>query len=74
MKLPNKITSYSESVLSKIPIVMKILSEHELTPFHLYSSAKKHFKNIEEFIDVLDCLFWLKKLDYDENRGVLHVI
>ena len=31
----------------------------------------KSFKSIDEFIDVLDCLFALNKIQYDEESGRL---
>lgn len=71
MKLPSKITSYKESVLSKIPYILNILQNSDTDILLLYKSNENYFNNIEEFIDTLDCLFALKKIIYDEEREVL---
>lgn len=36
MRLPNKVTSYSESVLSKLPIVLDRLADGDVSPYVLY--------------------------------------
>ena len=71
MKLPSKITSYNESVLSKIPIILNILQNADTGVYTLYTATEKHFNGIEELLDTLDCLFALHKIKYDANREVL---
>lgn len=71
MRLPSKITSYSESVISKFPSVLSVLQEADTGVFTLYEATMKHFSGIEEFMDTLDCLFALQRVRYDEEREVL---
>lgn len=71
MRLPSKITSYRESVISKFPPVLSVLQESDIRIFDLYKTTMKCFSSIEEFMDTLDCLFALQKIRYDEEREVL---
>lgn len=74
MKLPNKIVSYNESIIGKfIPIIVEI-RRFDMTIFSLYKKTKKHFSDIEEFIDTLDCLFALQKIVFIKKTGVLHYV
>lgn len=72
MKLPSKIISYRESVLSKFAPILDIIQSGDIGIFSLYETTERYFYNIEEFIDTLDCLFALHKISYDAEQGVLH--
>ena len=37
----------------------------------LYNAVSRHVSGIVEYMDVLDCLYALQKLEYDEKKGVL---
>ena len=71
MKLPSKITSYKESVLSKFPPILEVLQNADTGILALYESTMKYFSGIEEYLDTLDCLFALNKVKYDAEREVL---
>lgn len=66
MQLPNKVTSYKFSILSRFPIVLSILEEESLSPERLYSKVKNKI-DINEFLEVLDCLFVLGRIDFDND-------
>jgi len=74
MKLPSKITSYKESVLSKLTPILNILENEDLPVLPLYSATKNQFTGIEEYMDTLDCIFALGKIVLDEERGVIHYV
>ena len=74
MKLPSKITSYKESVLSRFPPLLAVLQSADNGVFALYEATSKHFSGIEEFMDTLECLFALNKVTYDLEREVLHYV
>ncbi|MBP5789523.1 MAG: hypothetical protein J6W29_04740 [Neisseriaceae bacterium] len=74
MRLPSKVTSYNESVLSKFPIILKILSEYDKTPLDLYSETKEYFNDIPEYMDTLDCLFALGEIVFNEKQTELHYV
>lgn len=66
MKLPNKLFTYKESTISKFPIILNELIEIEfITIYQLYVNVSSKFDNISEFIESLECLFILGKIDYD---------
>ena len=71
MKLPSKIISYKESVLSKFPPILVVLQNADTGVLTLYESTMKYFSGIEEYLDTLDCLFALNKVKYDAEREVL---
>ena len=71
MRQPSKITSYSESVISKFPPILSVLENNDIRTFALYEATMKYFDSIEEFLDTLDCLFALRKIRYDVEREVL---
>ena len=74
MKLPNKVTSYQESVLGKLTVLLDILSVRDSSLIELYFNTKQYFSDTSEFIDTVDCLFALNKLEYNEDSGVLHYV
>jgi len=74
MKLPNKVTSYKESVLGKLTVLLDILSAKDSSLIELYLNTKQHFSDTSEFIDTVDCLFALNKLEYNEDLEVLHYV
>ena len=74
MKLPNKVTSYQESVLSKFTVLLDVLSVKDSSLIELYFDTKDFFSDTSEYIDTVDCLFALNKLEYIEDMGVLHYV
>ena len=71
MRLPSKITSYGESVISKFPLILSMLQNADTKVFDLYEATVKYFSGIEEFLDTSDCLFALQRIRYDTEREVL---
>lgn len=57
MRLPNKITPYSESILPCLTSVLKVLEESDRTPSSLCKEMKK--LTTHEVIEALDILFAL---------------
>lgn len=76
MKFPNKLYTYNESIISKLPIIMNEIENHEnCSIYNLYSSVISRFQNITEFLDALDCLYALGKIEYSfDSRRVNNVI
>ncbi len=73
MKLPNKIFSYSQSVLSKFIPIIESLKISDETVVSLYEKTQRYFDNIEDYIDTLDCLYALNKIILSE-KGELHYV
>ncbi|MPQ35063.1 ABC-three component system middle component 7 [Limosilactobacillus fermentum] len=72
--MPNKVTSYNDSILSKLPIVLSSLSVLEkIEPTELYSRLKTNFEDVAEYVEVLDCCFALGKVVLDEDGKLAYV-
>ncbi|OAA94536.1 ABC-three component system middle component 7 [Clostridium coskatii] len=76
MKLPNKLFNYGESIISKFPIILKILEQKKyLTIYELYEHVITHFNDITEFIDTVECLYALNKIEYNNKlRRIYYVV
>ena len=74
MKFPNKVTTFNESSIGKITLILSLLLNEDLSPIDLYYKLSKKFGTIEEFIDALDCLYALNEIQYDESRGVVYAV
>lgn len=76
MLLPNKIVPYEKSVIVYFPLVLKELKKHGvIPPLALFNKVrKKKLSDVVVFVDVLDCLFALGKVELDEEKGVLKYV
>ena len=74
MLLPDKLFSYSESTLSKFPLVLKELKKQPMSVHELFQKVIRHLDGVNEFIDVLDCLYALQKIEYDDAKEVLRYV
>lgn len=72
MKFPSKVTSYKESSLALFPVILKYLEKKDMTPAELYKKTKGKIQGIQEFLEILDCLYALNKIELE--RGVLHYV
>ena len=68
MLIPNKVISFEESVLAKIPLLTKEIEEG-LSLINLYQNVEKKFSSIDQFMYTIDILFCLNYLDIDEASG-----
>lgn len=74
MLLPNKLFSYNESILSKFPIVIKTLKKEPISVGKLYLQINQKLSSVSEYIELLDCLYALNKIEYDEDKEVLKYV
>lgn len=73
MKMPNKVTPYKESSIAKFPVVLDLLEKKDMTPSELLSKVKKNkIQNINEFVEIIDCLYAMNKIEI--NGEVLHYV
>jgi hypothetical protein len=72
MLAPSKTITVEESSLYK---ASKLISEIESDThlIDLYNKVKSRFSGLSDFIDALDLLFILGKVDFDEKNGVVKV-
>lgn len=71
MRLPSKLYNYEESVFSKFTIALKVLQNEPHTPASLYMDIKKYLSGINEYLELLDCLYAIGAIDFDEKDGLL---
>ncbi len=71
MKFPNKVTPYKKSIFPKLPSILVLIQEKDYTVTTLYECVSDRL-TINEFIDVLDCLFALGKITL--RNEVLHYV
>ncbi|PHR94547.1 MAG: hypothetical protein COA78_32145 [Blastopirellula sp.] len=70
MIIPSKVTTFNESVLSKLePILKELNNEEEL--ISLYQKVEKKFTGIDQFLYALDVLYVLDRITFDENTRIV---
>jgi hypothetical protein len=72
MRLPNKITPYSESMLPSLTKILEKLGGDSLTPGELYSRCK--YIDMNMFVEAMDCLFALGKIDFTDDEKEVHYV
>lgn len=71
MLFPDKLFSYKQSVISKFPMVLELLCAEPRTILGLYRMLMNNLSGVSEYMDVLDALYALGKIEFDEEQGVL---
>lgn len=74
MRLPNKVVPFRKSILAKIPMLLDVLSKQDMSVLDLYEKKKNEFDGITEYVDVLDCLFFLGKIEMLSGGIKLHYV
>lgn len=72
MKLPNKVITYNESIISKFPLVLNLLKTNNCSISDLYGKVKNNIEGVDEFLDILDSLFALGRIDFNEETRRLY--
>lgn len=73
MQFPNKLFSYNQSIISKLPVVLKEIKKKPCSVHDLYKKVIFKFEGINEFIEALDCLFLLGAIQYNDKEALLYV-
>ena len=71
MRFPNKITSYNESIIPKMIILARVISSGDISPSKLYAKSKREIPDYKEFIDALDCLYAIGRIDFDYSKEII---
>ena len=72
MKFPSKVTPYQASILAKFPVVLACLETEDMKPDMLYKKVKSKVSDVGEFLEILDCLYALGKIELYPEGGALH--
>ncbi len=72
MKLPSKTTPYKRSVLSLFPGILSALKKQDMR----VADLQKEFSDVPfgDFISALDCLYALRAIELDEERGLISCV
>ena len=65
MILPNKITPFNESVISKLEFILRESSEEDEL-INLYHKVENKFSGIDQFLYAIDVLYALGRISVDE--------
>lgn len=67
MKLPSKTTPYERSIIPYFSRIAAILSTGEADPMRLFDQIEWKDKVIHDYLDALDCMFALGKIELTEG-------
>ena len=65
MRFPSKVTSYKESTIALFPVVLSQLEKKDLTTSELYKKVKNKVSGVQEYLEILDCLYALDKIELE---------
>lgn len=74
MKFPNKVITYRKSILSKFPMILKELENQDYSVLDLYNKLEKKLDGISEYMDILDCLYYLGAVELLPGGVKLHYV
>lgn len=75
MKYPNKAILYNESVISKFSSILTLLSRGSMSATELYLAVKTQIEDVADFVDALDCLYALGKIELNsQTRRLSYVV
>jgi hypothetical protein len=77
MRLPSKVTNYRSSLLALFPYILTELSLNDLDVLELYHAVKKgRYSNLSigVYLQALDCLFALGKINFIGDGEVLQYV
>ena len=74
MRLPSKVTSYSESILPVVLILAKKLRGGDMTVLSLFRESKSVIRDVADYFVALEVLFALNKVQLTDQQGGLHYV
>jgi len=74
MRMPSKVNSFSDSVISLFAPILERLEKRDMTPHDLLVATRTRVSEISIFLDALDCLYKLGKIEIPEGTEVLRYV
>lgn len=74
MRMPSKVTPFSDSVIALFAPILEELQKRDLTPHELLEATRTRVSEISIFLDALDCLYNLGKIEIPEDTEVLRYV
>lgn len=72
MKLPSKSTPYKNSVIVLFSDILSVLQQGECSVLELYRQTG--ITNISDYMNALDCLYALGKIEISEEGGLMRYV
>jgi len=72
MLFPSKFTSFEESTINKMALILEKKDINEIIVIELYTKLKKKFNSIDEFIFALDGLYAIGYIEME--NGVIKYV
>lgn len=74
MRLPSKVNTFSDSVIALFTPILEKLKKRDMTPHELLEAIRAKVSEISIFLDALDCLYKLGKIEIPEGTEVLRYV
>ena len=74
MILPSKLFSYNQSILPKAVLVAKTLKDGDQGVSELFENLQDQFSGVDEFMDAVDCLYAIRRVELDSERRILRYV
>ncbi|MDD3415951.1 MAG: hypothetical protein PHY47_18435 [Lachnospiraceae bacterium] len=74
MRLPSKVTCYTNSIIALFPDILAALAQQDMSPKELFELTASRKKDMADFLSALDCLFALDKIELIEEGMVLRYV
>jgi len=74
MRLPSKVNTFSDSVIALFTPILEKLKKRDMTPHELLEATRTKVSEISIFLDALDCLYKLGKIEIPEGTEVLRYV
>ncbi|GEB32817.1 ABC-three component system middle component 7 [Brevibacillus parabrevis] len=74
MILPNKLIPFKDSILAKMVYILNVLVVNDESVEILFEKTKQYLEDINQFILVLDVLFALEKIEFDQELKVIRYV
>ena len=67
MRMPSKFIRYKNSTLYKMPKFLRLLEKSDMSVHELYEKTIRICSSVDEFVEILDCLYILEKIELNEE-------
>ncbi len=68
MRFPSKVTTYKNSSVALFPVILAHLQKEPMAPSKLYQKIKGRVAGLDEYMEILDCLYALKKIELEGGK------
>lgn len=68
MLFPSKVISYNESILPKLPLVLRYLEQGPQKIRAVYKHMKGSVTDVSDLFEILDCLYALGMIDINGDN------